>query len=340
MDVCISVEVDGDAFSLADALGYSNVPMLKKRKIIGGLSWLFRKYIQATTCDGALPIDGLHPVACQTISCSLILDGASSIWSLERSENHLFTRKDTLAFQPYWLYELALATEDNEPLHEFSHEFCRIYSGDFHYQLPLEIRGQTIETSPMELALGSFAALESFHRILLATGVDVDEFVKVECTMPWCHLTQQSLKGFLSLELESYWEYKWIFWSCHGCCFAFTDEPLQDWDTVVESVKSGTPLDILLYGLEEKLWPLRRHCGVCERRYLNSIDEASQPGSEIDINESLDFCDMNPEPGFRSDGRMLTVDGDQFEDGGNSESSGEESVGADSTDEDLYSSIS
>jgi hypothetical protein len=304
MDVCISVEVDGDAFSLADALGYSNVPMLKKRKIIGGLSWLFRKYIQATTCDGVLSIDGLHPMACTTIRQSGITDGDSSIWPLERSDNHFFTRKDTLAFRPYWLYELAVATECNEPLHDFSHEFCRIYSGDFHYRLPLEIDGRTIETSPMELALGSFAALESFHRILLATGVDVDEFAKVECTMPWCHHTQQTLNGFFSLELESYWRYKWIFWSCHGCCFAFSDEPLQDWDTVVELVKSGTTLDNLLYGLEEELWPRRRHCGVCEEKSsFNSIGEGSLSGSEVDINESLGFRETNSEQGFRSDGR-------------------------------------
>jgi hypothetical protein len=301
VDVCISVEVDSNTFWLANALNWDEplVSTSERLKMIGGLSWLFRKYMQATTCDGLLPTNVLHPEACAVITLTTHHEGQLEAWGSGRPDNHLLTRNDTLAFQSYWLFELAKVTEHNIGLVEFSSGFCRAYSGDFHYRLPLEIGGRTIEASPMELALYSFAALGSFRRILLNTGADVKEFAKLECTMPWCHHTQQVLDAFLSLDPEEYSPRKRRFkrplpcsW---GCGRDYADEI---WKVVVELVKSGISLDSALVVSETRGgWPLSDldYCESCRRdgKYSASVDFSSD--SEEDVSECMGFVEIESE---------------------------------------------
>jgi hypothetical protein len=344
VDVCVSVEVDYSTFRLADSLHLDEhiVSTSEKLKIIAGLSWLFRNYIQATTCDGVLPVDVLHPEAYRTISQSTIQDGDSNIWFLEGSDDHFLTRKDTLAFQSFWLFTLARATEYQDLSDTFSHEFCRTYSGDFHYRLPLETVGRTTETSPMELALGSFAALATLHYILLATGADVKEFTKVECTMPWCALTQQTLDGFFSLDPEEYSSLQQRFPGqshCLTCWMEFQHYDVEDWEAIVGLVKSGRSLHSVLKfasEAEEDVYLLRREsCKSCwEVCYGNSISEESRPDLEEDVSEWMGFVEVESEQGVRGDGRISALDGDQSEDVGDSDTSDEDSIDESSIDED------
>jgi hypothetical protein len=318
VDVCVSVEVDISTFRLADGLHLEEhiVSTSEKLKIIAGLLWLFRNYIQATTCDGVLPVDVLHPEACTTISQSPIQD-------------HFLTRKDTLAFQSYWLFILARATEYQILWDAFSHEFCHTYSGDFHYRLPFETGEQTIETSPMELALGSFAALATLHHILLATGADVKEFTKVESTMPWCVFTRQTLDGFFSLDPEEYSSLQQRFPGqshCFRCRMEFQHYDVEDWEAVVGLVKSGRSLHSVLKFTSEAEEDLylsgRRLCKSCWGDcYDNSMSEDSRSDSEEDVSEWMGFVEVESEQGVCGDGRVSTLDGDLSEDDGDTDTS-------------------
>jgi hypothetical protein len=163
VDVCVSVEVNHDTYYLAAALlcCENSVPMSEKPKIIGGLSWLFQKYIQATACDGVLSTNVLHREACMAIYMSSSWDDRVKMWGLEGSDNLLLTRKDTLAYQSFWLFTLYNIPRYRD-VFKIPRAFCRTYAGDFHYRLPLDVGGRTIETSPMELALDSFTVLGRF----------------------------------------------------------------------------------------------------------------------------------------------------------------------------------
>jgi hypothetical protein len=281
VDVCVSVELDNDTFWLVHALHFRKqaLPMPEERKVIGGLFWLFQNYIQATTCDGVLSTDVLHPSAFATIAYSETLAALFNIWPLEGYDNHFLTCKDTLAFQSFWLLQLAEAIDGNRIYDMLSHSFCCSYAGDFHYRLPLEIDGLTTEISPMELALGSLAALGSFHHILLATGTDVNDFTKVECTMPWCHYTHQTLDAFFSLEPEEYDTLRRRVPGkspCYGCLKYFQHYDVEDWEAVVGLVKSGRSLaSVLRFASEaerEEFLVASKLCKCCRRNcYENGI---------------------------------------------------------------------
>jgi hypothetical protein len=343
VDVCVSVEVDHSTFWLADSLNFPEhiVSTSEKLKIIDGLLWLFRKYMQATTCDGVIPTDVLHQWACPTISQSEIEEYYSDRWFLEGSDNHFLTRKDTLAFQSYWLFRLAMATEAGEVCNKLSRDFCCTYAGDFHYRLPLELNGRTIETSPMELALSSFFALGSFHLILSATGIDVKDFTKVECTMPWCHHTQQTLDRIFSLDPEEYWGLQQRFPGesrCFGCHGPFQHYDVEDWEAIVGLVKSGRSLDSVLEFASEAdeaiYLSTRKLCKSCSRhRYENNMSEDSCSDSEEDVSEWMGLVEVESEQGVRGDGRISTLDIDQFEDDGDADTSDEDPSDEISSDE-------
>jgi hypothetical protein len=350
VDVCVSVEVDESAHSLADALLHTErtVSRSEKLKIIGGLSWLFRKYIQATTCDGVLPTDVLHPKAFSAMNAPTLreADDNYNIWSWEVSDSPLFTRSDTLAFQSFWLYCLHDATETAWVFAVISHTFCCTYTGGFHYRLSLEIGGRTTKTSPMESALNSFAALGTFHHILLATEIDVKGFTKVECTMPWCDYTQQTLERFFSLDpclysiFERLFQGKPMCFECDKKFERYNIGGLGTWEAVVGLVESGRSLaSVLEFASEaemERILEASEICESCERnRYENSMSEGHRSDSEEDFSEWMGFVEVEPEQGIRGNWRISTLDDDHSEDHRDADTSDEDSIDEDATDEEF-----
>jgi hypothetical protein len=278
LDIHSFIEIEGDATWLAWALCEDPPSRLSNPKASQAFVWLMRKYIRSITCDGTLRCTELHSKACELIHNSGICYTASHQWREdEEPDFKLFTPNDTELFRYLWLFLIWVPTRKHEydyiydDFYDISRPFCSTYTGDFHYQQHWNLDGHSITTSPLELALRSFDALRTFHNILLACGMDIITFVEVECTMPWCTYTQETLINLFTLQPQKYKAFRSVFAfknNCGGCDNWFQYEGLLDWNETIELVRSGRSLtDLLRFLSKEELKELdesTHYCGVCE----------------------------------------------------------------------------
>lgn len=290
--------------------------------------------MDAITCDGILPSEHLHEEAYAAILHSgIYLDSDDTLDPKEREQYKcgLLTRKDTRAFQYFWLRQLTDRI-DYPLLPGFSPEFCRTYVGGFHYRLQLDLGGQVMEVSPLELALESFAVFRAFNNMLLATGTDVKEFTKVECTMPWCTWTQQTLENLFSVDPGRCLRLTPLFSRrrfCHACSQDFQHEGVMDWQGIVELVRSGRSLDSLLeFSSDEEEDRLRLEGAYCEsclkqksgtraifHSDAGSASEDSEFDTEEDNDETMAFIETEVENGSSSVGRISVAEHNRSGDG-------------------------
>lgn len=137
-----------------------------------------------------------------------------------------------------------------------------------------------MEISPLELALRSFAAFGTFHHILLTTCMGIEWFTRVECTMPWCTDTQQTLDNLFTIDSGTYRKFNKLFSgarSCFVCREGYQHEGVKDWHEVVGLVRSGKPWNTLLeFGSEEEESRLRwtwKCCESCREKTLGTMNE-------------------------------------------------------------------
>jgi hypothetical protein len=341
LDIHATVEIDSDLFSLGDSLCGSKTLHPIRRAVAQQFLWLLRKYIQATTCDGLLLCTELHPQACLAILQSKIyFDDRDGIWDEQRPDGELLTFMDTQAFQTFWLYMLAQATEYGDIFSRLSPQFCRSFTGDFHYQQPWVVDGHTSEQSPMQLALSSFEALRTFHYILKVSGTDIVQFTELESTMPWCTYTQEALMNFFSLSLQQYTYLEILFSArkiCRRCHRGYQHEGLMNWEEILGLVRSGRSLASLLQvPSQEEVDALLLSSFYCEDcrldTYTSSESDESEDDQTEDDAEHMGFIaseiegDENPLSGMRVSGM-----GNERLEGGTDACSSDES----SSDEDL-----
>jgi hypothetical protein len=317
LDTHASVEIDHNLFFLGEGISQTKLPHSVRRAVAQQFSWLMRKYIQATTYDGLLSYTGPRPEACKAIMASNVCftynDG---FWNEERSDCKVHTLIDTQTFHSFWLFLLAGATEYGESYMKVSPEFCQSFAGNFHFQKPWVVDGDTFQQSPMQLALRSFDALGTFHSILMASGTDIVRFTELECTMPWCTHTQETLMDFFSLQPQSYTHFRSLFSTpsmCHDCDRKFQHEGLMNWEETVELVESGRSLAILLqFPSEEAKDALFESISYCEDcrldTYISSESDESEDDQTEDDAEHMGFIeseiegDENPLSGMRVSG--------------------------------------
>lgn len=175
-----------------------------RRAMAQQFSWLTRRYIQAITCDGLLSYTELHPDVYTAIMVSdVCFTYSDEFWNEERSNCEFLKHMDTQKLQSFWLFLLAGATEHGDIYFNVAPEFCQLFAGDFHYQRPWVEDDDTSQQSPMQLALRSFDALRTFYFILITSGIDIVHFTELECMMPWCAYTQETLMDLFSLQHPS-----------------------------------------------------------------------------------------------------------------------------------------
>jgi hypothetical protein len=240
-DVCTSTEADIDMTMMTMTLDKHSVRRLR-RDITPALAYLFRAYERTITCDGLLAVSELN----QHVAFAINASGASADGQCRPNRSNmrsfdrgLLSRRDLRIFQLYWLYGLADATQ-NERENAFLHDFCGRYTGDFHYQLPVEENGRRETASPLQLALKSRFAMATFLGILSGTQTNLTEFVRKECTMPWCTHTPETLEHFFSLYPRMCAKLvpplnQW----CHQCSNSFDIEASRFWRNLVKRLESG-----------------------------------------------------------------------------------------------------
>ena len=298
LDIHSFIEIERDANWLAWALCEDPTSDLSNLKASQAFVWLVQKYIRSITCDGTLRCTELHPSVCELIHKSGICYTASHQSRDDEKPNFkLFTPNDTEIFQYLWLFLIWVPTRnyEYEGIYDISPQFCSTYTGDFHYQQYWDLDGHSIITSPLELALRSFDALRTFHNILLACGMDVITFVEVECTMPWCTYTQETLMNLFTLQPQEYMAFRSVFafgYHCIDCDDWFRYEGLLDWDETTELVKSGRSLTNLLHSLTkeelEESDESTLYCGICEWSFASVYKSGVQEGN---TDENMGFIE-------------------------------------------------
>lgn len=341
LDIHATVENDYNLSRVGESLRRPKTSHPIRRAVAQQFLWLLRKYIQATTCDGLLSCTGLHPKACTAIMQSgIYFTGSDGIWNEGRPGGELLTFMDTQAFQSFWLYMIASASEYGDLFSGFSPRFFRSFAGNFHYQQPWTVDGHTSEQSPMQLALRSFAALGTFHSVLVASGTDIVKFTEVECTMPWCTYTQDMLMDFFSLQHQSYEYFVSLFPTisiCHDCNSGFQHEGPMIWEETIKLVRSGRSLANLLECLleeeEDTLESCMDYCEDCRLGMCRSSESNESEDDQADDNaEQMGFIegeiegDENP----LNHTRVHGMEYERMEEGTDADSSDESS-----SDEDL-----
>lgn len=341
LDIQASVEIDHALISLGDSISYFRAPHSIKRAVAQQFSWLTREYILAITCDGMLSLTDFHPEFHGGIQQSNIYSKSQDeLWDEERSNCELLTHMDTQAFQSFWLYTIATASAYGDLYTEVSPQFCQSFAGNFHYQQSWAAGGHTGRDSPMQLALKSFTALRIFHLILMASETDIANFAKLECKMPWCVYTQETLINFFSLQPWRYTKIGGLFSTfavCQCCGDKFQHEGLMDWEETIQLVNSGRSLASLLdYPSEaenNRLLSLMRYCGSCRLDVCTSSEsDESEDDQTEDNNEHMRFIEDEVEGDYAPLGDMR-IPSTEYE-------RMEESTDADSSDESLRSRIS
>lgn len=244
-------------------------------KIARAFSWLFRKYRLDTTCDGILANVAFTWESYEALLYSGICStAAEDFWRQERTNCQLFMPTDTQALQGFWLSVIYHGYPGLAQT--FSSHFCRTYHTDFHYQALLELlpTGEIL-ISPLEAALGSFQAFETFHVLLLTSGQNAKTFAEMESTRPWCIYAKQTLVDFFSIELDAYDTLRPLIKRPTWCrrCRKKIFEGLYDWGEVVELVKSGRSLESVLkcpLEKEQSSRQFRNFCEACESDVLGS----------------------------------------------------------------------
>lgn len=342
LDIQASVEIDDVLIGVGDSISGERIPHLIKRAVAQQLSWLVWKYKQDTTCDGLLSFTNLHPAVHEGIRQSNIYSTfVDGFWDEERSDCKLLTYMDAEAFQSFWIYQMAPSEMNGVMLSDISSEFFQGYTGNFHYQQSWKIGDHAGWDSPMQLALRSFAALGTLRHILMASGTDVADFARTECTMPWCTQTQETLTNFLSLEPQRYTVYESFFSKrkmCPCCLEIFQHEGVMDWEEACQLVNSGRSLASLLeypsQAEEERLNFLVSCCETC-RVHTQAPPESddSEDDTEDDDDEHMGFIeseigDDEDNPGDLSVSRMEHEQMEDYADGDSSdESSSDEDLG-------------
>lgn len=273
LDTHASVEVDYNLYFLSEYMSQGRGPHSIRRAVARQFSWLVRKYIQATTCDGLLVCSEPHPEAFVAIRVSEIcFTGSGEFWNEERSGYGPLAHMDIQTFQSFWLYLIAGAAVNHHINPDISPQFCRAYGGDFHYRQSWDFDGHKGRDSPMQLALRSFAALGTFRSILTASGTDIVKFTEKESTMPWCNHSKEALMSLFSLQSRRYKDLAFLFDTtdtCRRCFRKVQREARLDWKETVESVTTGDSfasllLESLLSEQEAKRRYSVRYCEACK----------------------------------------------------------------------------
>lgn len=325
LDTQASVETDHNLTYLGEGVSGYEAPHSIKRVIAQQFSWLMRNYIQATTCDGLLSCTALSPATCEAIRhSSICYTNRDEFWEKERAGCELLTHSDTQAFQPLWLSIIAAAAVYGDLICNISPEFCKSYAGNFDYEQSWSMNDHTGRDRPMQLALRGFAAVGTFHSILVASGTDIVRFTELECMMPWCDYTQEALMSFFSLPPERYLEFAALISApkmCYFCYKEFQHEGLMTWEETIQSVKSGRSLASLLEypskAEESRLNFLMRHCEDCRSEVYTSSesDDSEDDQTEDSDDERIGFIEseIGDDEDFLSDIRVSQVEHEQME---------------------------
>ena len=103
----------------------------------------------------------------------------------------------------FWLYLTSCGIDDSE--NDLSSHICITYRISIHYQVSPRVRWlPRSHASPLEIALRGFKTFAGFHRVLLASQMDLRAFVETECTMPWCVYSKQTPEGLFSVDIKAY----------------------------------------------------------------------------------------------------------------------------------------
>jgi hypothetical protein len=249
------------------------------------------------------------------------------------------------AFQSFWLYMIAAATRYGDLHSEVSSQFCQSFAGNFHYQQSWTVAEHTGSDSPMQLALKSFAALRIFHLILMASETDISNFAKVECTMPWCDYTQETLMNFFSLQPWEYTEFSGLFSTaaiCQPCGEKFQHKGLMNWEGTIQLVNSDKSLASLLDYTSEaerkRHRSLMRCCESCRSYvYTSSESDESEDDQAEDNEEHMGFIEGEVEGDAEplGDIRIPGMEYERMEESTDADSSDESSSSRISIDEDL-----
>lgn len=300
LDTHASVELDHNLGFLSEGIAMTTAQRPIRRAMAQQFSWLMRRYIQAITCDGLFSYTELHPdVYTAMMMSDVCFTDSDEFWNEERSDCEFLKHMDTQKFQSFWLFLLAEATEHGEIYFDVAPEFCRSFTGDFHYQQPWEVHGHTSEQSPMQLALSSSEALRTFYYILKVSGTDIVQFTELESTMPWCTYTQEALMDFFSLQHQGCTFFKSPFSEssiCRDCDLEFQHVGLMDWEETIELVRSGGPLasslECVPYEEEDRLHFQEIYCQDCRAAMQKSWEsEESQNNRANDSNEHMGFIE-------------------------------------------------
>lgn len=335
LDTDASVEVDGNLLYLGESITMTKLPHSVRHAAAQQFSWLMQKYIQATTYDGLLSYTKLHPAAHAAIRQSdICYTYNDDFWNEERPDCALLRSMDTQFFQSFWLFLISSVTIYASSSPDISPQFCRSFAGNFHYQQPWVLEGHPDEQSPMQLALRSFIAPEMFHSILMASGIEIVSFTELECTMPWCTYTQETLMNFFSLHHWQYTYFRTLFSvrsDCRRCRRDFQHEGLMNWVQTVELVESGRSLASLLKFPSEEardaLLVSIAYCEDCRADTYTSSDESeeSEDDQAEDDDEHMGFIEgeVEFEEDPLSDMRVSGMGYEQMEGGTEACSSGE-----------------
>jgi hypothetical protein len=243
---------------------------------------------------------------------------------------------DTQFFQSFWLYLIESTSKYGIAASGISPQFCRSYAGDFHFQQPWKLDGQTDEQRPMQLALRSFSALHVFHSILTASGTDIVKFAEKESTMQPHIVTQETLMNFFSLPLEQYAHFESLFSICSicRCCYkTYQHEGIMNWDDTIELVRSGRSLASLLQFPSEQAKHMLRvfmvYCKDCLGGHLASFEsDESEDDEEDDDYEHMGHVEdeVEVDEDTISDMRVSGMGYERME-GGTDVGSGDEDTG-------------
>jgi hypothetical protein len=194
----------------------------------------------------------------------------------------------------------------------------------------------------MQLAMRSFAALRTFHSILMASGTDIVEFAEKESTMPWCKRSQETLVRLLSPQPQGYQNLAsllYTFDTCRRCHRVFGLVDLWDWEEIVEFVETGKSLaGVLEYLVSEKEGIFGSSVHYCKNCRVRVRSPTESDGSQDDQAEN---SDENTESDSEDDEDPLTgmrVSGmgyEQTEEGADASSSDESSSSRSSSHEDF-----
>jgi hypothetical protein len=343
LDTDVSVEIDYNLYYLSEGLTQRWLPHSIRRAVAQQFSWLMRKYTQDTTYGELAPCTEPHTGSFAAISVSQIcFTAGNEFWSEERFDYGLFAHMDIQTFQSLWLFLVAEAAVYGDISPDISPIFRRAYTGDFHFQHSWDVDGEKGRDSPMQLALRSFAALGTFHSILMASGTDIVKFAEKESTMPWCNHSQETLVSLLSLQPQRYEDLASLFDtvdSCRCCHHNFEHDAVWDWEEIVASVENGKSLVSLLDPLvgqkEDYFGSSLHYCEDCELGMQTpcasgeSHDAQAEGSDETAESDSEDNED--PLGGMQVSGMGYQ----QTEEGADASSSDESSSSSSFSDEDF-----